>query len=79
LPLYYFNTADGTREMDQIGTELADRNAACHQAIRFIGDVMSDEPELLANGSDFRVEVMDAEKRVLFTVVACTIEGVTAE
>jgi hypothetical protein len=76
---YYFNTADGTRELDRIGTELADRNAARYQAIRFIGDVMSDEPELLADGADFRVEVMDGDQRVLFTVIACTIDGAAAE
>ena len=75
MPRYFFATADGTRETDHIGTQLANIAAARVEAIRYAGDVLSDQPGMLWDGEDFRVEVSDETGLVLFTVVTMAMNS----
>jgi hypothetical protein len=59
MPRYFFTTADGIREPDIDGTELPDVATARVEAIKFAGEVLSDHPEIIWDGEDFRVEVSD--------------------
>jgi 3-deoxy-D-manno-octulosonate 8-phosphate phosphatase KdsC-like HAD superfamily phosphatase len=79
MPRFFFHTADGEIVRDHSGVELPDQAAARTQAVKFIGDLVSDEPELLATGAKFCVEVTDAAKRRLFTVIITTIDGPAAD
>ena len=72
MPRFFFHTVDGEREPDDEGVELPDLGAARLEAIRFGGAVLHDQPELLAHGRDFRVEVADAAGRVHVTLVMRT-------
>jgi len=70
---YFFNVRDGVSHPDAIGQEfgaLADARAA---AVRFAADVMRDEVETLLRGEDWRVELVDAEGGLLFSVVVATV------
>jgi hypothetical protein len=69
MPRYFFNVADGEREPDLKGLILADGNAARIAAIRFAGDVMSDEPDILKERNQFSVEVADESGAVLFVIL----------
>ena len=75
---FFFNTADGTRVRDVEGVSLPDLGAARVQAIRFMGGLLSDKPEFLWDGRDFRVEVTNQEGRVLCIVVALAIDTADA-
>jgi hypothetical protein len=73
MPRYFFDLADGGREIDDVGTELSNLNEARTAAIVFAGRIISDHPEMLANGficvivSD---ESGDESFRVIVTVVS---------
>ncbi len=67
---YFFNVANGKREPDTRGLLLADIGEAREAAIRFAGDIMSDEPDILKRSHKFSVEVTDDTGEVLFTIVA---------
>jgi hypothetical protein len=76
---YFFHTADGSRERDSDGMLLVSLDAARVQAIRFAGEVLSTEPEVLWDGKDFRIEVTDDKDMLLFTVVTLAINAPASE
>jgi hypothetical protein len=74
---YFFNVRDGVSRPDAIGQEfstLADARAA---AVRFAADVLRDEAEALLRGEDWRVELVDAERGLLFSVIVATVRTET--
>ncbi|WP_374942335.1 hypothetical protein [Sphingomonas sp.] len=75
MPHYFFHTANGERHRDRSGVDLPDDAAARVEAIRFTGAVMTDEPDVLWDGRDFRVEVTDAEQRPLFTIITLAVDA----
>lgn len=79
MPHYYFHTADGRRDRDRQGAELADHRAARKQAIRFAGAILDSEPEVLWDGRDFRVEVTDEAGQLLFTVITLAVDAPASE
>ncbi|WP_037492168.1 DUF6894 family protein [Sphingobium indicum] len=75
MPRYFFHTVDGGRDVDQEGTELPNDAAARKAAIRFAGAVMHDEPDVLWDGRDYRVEVTNETGALLFTIVMLSIDA----
>lgn len=76
MPRYFFNTADGSRDRDVEGTELADLNAARKEAIQFTGAVLRDDPDRIWDGRDFRVDVSDENDTSLLIVITMAIDAV---
>ena len=72
---YYFHTADGTRDRDREGMECRDPHAARVEAIRYAGALMADQPDVLWDGHDFRVEVTDEDQRLVCTVIALAVDA----
>lgn len=79
MPRYFFHTADHVRDRDVEGTMCSDLAEARRHAIRFAGAIVNDEPELLAEGRDFRVDVTDGEDRLLFSIIMLTVNTTAAE
>lgn len=75
MPHYFFHTADGERHRDPSGVDLPDDAAARVEAIRFTGAIMADEPDVLWDGRDFRMEVVDAAQRLLFTIITLAVDA----
>ncbi|HEX8420593.1 MAG TPA: hypothetical protein VF638_11345 [Sphingomonas sp.] len=75
MPRYFFHSADHQRDRDTTGVELADHAAARIEAVRFAGCVLTDEPRVLEEGDQFRIEVTDEAQHLLFTVVTLTINA----
>lgn len=75
MPKYYFNTTRTHREIDHDGVDLANDASARQYGIAFAGDVMSDEPDLLRDERDFRIEVTDRHHRLLYTIVMQAIDA----
>ena len=70
---YFFNVRDGVSHPDAIGQEFAALADARAAAVRFAADVMRDEVETLLRGEDWRIELVDAEGGLLFSVVVATV------
>ena len=75
VPRFFFHTADGERNFDQEGVELADNAAARKAAIRFAGALMHDQPEGLWDGHDSRGEGTNQAGELLFTIVMLSIDA----
>ncbi|ONF50247.1 DUF6894 family protein [Methylobacterium radiotolerans] len=75
MPRYFFNIYDGVSMLDDTGTELADWQEARIQAIEFAGAVIKDEAKHIALGEDWRIEVTDERKLVLFRFDFITLEA----
>ena len=68
MPRYFFHVFDGVSTPDLEGTELADIYIAQSEAIRMSGEIMRDLGAKFWDGSDWRLEVTDADGRTLFIV-----------
>jgi len=75
MPRYFFDAANGSCHSDLEGAELASTAEARSYAIRYAGQSLSDDPALLAGEEDFRVEVRDSERLLLFTVTIFVTEA----
>jgi hypothetical protein len=74
MPRYFFNTADGGAYEDYTGAELPNHAAARVEAVKFAGRMMQNEPNVLWDGREFRVEVMSAQRAPLFTIVCYALD-----
>ena len=75
MPRYHFNCANGSREPDPDGVELADSEAAHAYAMKFAGEVLKSEPQLVWSHGQWRVEVTDDDGVLLFTVITLAIDA----
>ncbi len=77
MPRYFFDTENGHAHRDIEGTDLSGLAAARVHAIRYAGDVMSNEPGVLWDGNEFQVAVTDGGGTLLFTI-ACKAHNAPA-
>ena len=75
MPRFFFNTADSGRDTDTDGVELADLASARAEGIRYAGASLAQEPHLLWGGHDFRVEVLDERRTLLFTIITLAVNA----
>lgn len=79
MPKFFFHTADGKRDRDRHGLDLPDMATARVEGIRYAGAVIADQPKLLWDGHDFRVEVTDADGSLLFTIITLAVDAPASE
>lgn len=72
---YFFNQVDGELKTDDVGLEFASISDARVEAVRYAGEVLRDHPTLIWKGEDFRVEVTDGNRLVLFTVIVVGVDA----
>ncbi|MBW6531567.1 DUF6894 family protein [Sphingomonas citri] len=70
---YFFNVRDGVSHPDAIGQEYSTLADARVAAVRFAADVMRDEVDALLRGEDWRVELVDGDGGLLFSVIVATV------
>ena len=75
MPRYFFHTADGTHQRDYDGSELPNVSSARKEAIRFAGALLNENPELLWDGHDFRVNVTDAAGKLVVAVIMLAVDA----
>lgn len=66
MPRFFFNVYDGVSSFDDTGTELASWEEARIEAIQLAGAIFTDEARRIALGEDWRLEVTDERRLVLF-------------
>ena len=72
---YFFNERNGDLRVDNDGLEFNSINEARVEAVRYAGEVLRDHPTLVWTGDDFRVEVTDERRLLLFTVIVVGVDA----
>jgi hypothetical protein len=70
MPLYHFHVHDGVHDIAPTADELAGLDAARERAMGLLADVLRWSPASIWAGNDVRVEVLDADRLVLFQLFA---------
>jgi hypothetical protein len=66
MPRYFFNVFHDTRNLDEVGEELADQHAAWKEATVMAGQILQSLDGRLKPGHDWRMEVEDEFRNPLF-------------
>jgi hypothetical protein len=77
VPRYFFNQIDGQYKPDDEGLEFQSLDQARTEAVRYAGAVLCHEPDVVWEGDDFRVEVTDEKKLLLFTLIVVGVDAPT--
>ena len=75
---FFFNQLQGEVKLRDEGLEFATVIEARIEAVRYAAEVMRDDPKVIWTGQDFRIEVTNADKLVLFTVVIVGVDAPAA-
>lgn len=75
MPRYYFHVCDGTQDIDDHGHELPDDNAARHEAVRYGGGLIHDDPSLLLKDQELRINVTNDDGQLRFAVVMIAVDA----
>ena len=67
---YFFHSANGSRQRDVEGLELESIQAAELEAVRLLGDLLSERPEALFPSLTLTITVTDASGQVVFSARA---------
>lgn len=71
---YFFHVADGRREIDDEGIELADDAEARLEAVRYGGNILADEPEKLLADDSLQSHVTDERGEARFAVIISAVD-----
>jgi len=72
---FFFNLAGAVYDPDNEGHELANVSVARIEAVKFAGEFLRDRPEVVWLGEEFRVEVTNGQRLLLFTVIVLGIDA----
>ena len=72
---YFFNLAGAVHDPDNDGHELDSIADARVAAVRFAGEYLRDNPEVAWTGDEFRVEVTNSDRLLLFTFIALGVDA----
>jgi hypothetical protein len=76
---FFFNLAGAVYDPDNEGTELASMSDARIEAVKFAGQFLKDQPEVVWLGDELRVEVTDSNQLILFTVIVFGVDAAAAK
>jgi hypothetical protein len=68
MPQYFFNVYYEHSNIDSIGEELADNQAAWREATSISGELLRDLSRRFQPGQEWRLEVMDASRKPLYVI-----------
>ena len=72
---YFFSQAGAVQDVDHDGVELDSTSAARVCAVEYASETLSERPEIIWQGDEFRVEVTDQSGLILFTVIVLGIDA----
>ena len=72
---YFFHLNKPSRLNDEEGLELADAVTARREAVAFAGAMLRDDPEMVWDGQELRVQVERDDGRHICTVVILAVNG----
>ena len=72
---YFFNLAGAVHDPDDEGLEMATLSDARIAAAKFGGEYLRDRPQVAWAGDEFRIEVTNSDKLLLFTFIAIGVDA----
>lgn len=75
MPRYHFDSVDGRRDPDPDGLDLPNDHAARSMAVRYAGEVLTSDPDVVWRKGQWRVEVMNDDGVLLFTLLTVAIDA----
>jgi hypothetical protein len=72
---YYFNLAGTVHDPDNDGLELANLGLAREYAVLAAAEYLRDHPDVVWLGEEFRLEVTDEARLVLFTLIVLGVDA----
>jgi hypothetical protein len=76
---YFFNLAGVVDAPDNTGLEISSLSEARIHAVKFASEYLRDRPELVWLGEEFRVEVTDERRELVFTFIAVGVDAPAQE
>lgn len=68
MPRFYFHVRAGRERLDEEGTELPDLQAARREALRFVGDMLTSEPDDFTLSGMWSLDVADFTGATLYRI-----------
>jgi hypothetical protein len=72
---YFFNLAGAVYDPDNEGFELESLSDARIEAVRVASEYLRDRPEVAWLGDEFRLEVTNSDRVLLFTFIALGVDA----
>ena len=72
---FFFNLAGAVYDPDNSGVELTGIAEARHESVKFIGEMLRDQPDVVWLDEEVRVEVTNRDRLVLFTVIVVGVDA----
>ncbi|MEA3000662.1 MAG: hypothetical protein QOK17_2495 [Sphingomonadales bacterium] len=72
---YFFNLAGAVHDPDNEGLELSSLGDARLMAAKHAGEFLRDRPGVVWEGEELRIEVTDAKRLVLFTLIILGVDA----
>lgn len=70
MPRYYFDLADGVSDIDHDGVDLVSDDQARIEAVKYLGALLVDDPELIGRDHPCIVDVRSDQRETLFAIRA---------
>jgi len=71
----FFNVAGAIYDPDVDGHEMVDLAEARTMAVHQAAELLRDNPKVIWGGEEFRVEVTDEDRLILFTVIVLGVDA----
>lgn len=75
MPRYYFHTCDGTQDIDRVGHELPDDDAARREAVRYGGGLLCDDPDIVGCDDELRITVTKEDGSLSCAVIVLAVDA----
>jgi len=75
MPRYYFHTCDGTQDIDRVGHDLPDDDAARREAVRYGGGLLCDDPDIVGCDDELRITVTKEDGSLSCAVIVLAVEA----
>jgi hypothetical protein len=72
---FFFNIAGAVYDPDDLGEEFDDISDARHHAVVVAAELIKDDPHAVWTGKELRIEVTDAGRMVMFTVIVVGVDA----
>jgi hypothetical protein len=75
MPRYFFHTCDGTQDIDKLGLDLPDDEAARREAVRYGAGLLRDDPDLIVRDDQLRINVTHEDGRLSCAILILTVDA----
>jgi hypothetical protein len=75
MPRYFFHTCDGTQDIDRLGHDLPDDEAARREAVRYGAGLLSDDPDLVVRDNQLRINVTREDGRLSCAILVLAVDA----